>query len=507
MARSCASIASASASSSPSSSAAAVPAAAAGEAAAAPPPVPLRAASSHSTFRATASGLGSLAATFLAGEPAAASSPSEGSLMRPLSSCACSSLCSVLRGRAGNGGAAQARLLDGGWRRTAERGRLAGPPLGPAPHRSSLRMRSPMAALTVALRKSERPPPGLPLRLADDMAWRGAGGAVEVLGVSQVSLRMARGRRGAECGRKSRLQASQLSGGWVEGRRPGMGKKGSPCARPWPKLRSSVASALLQSPSCRHSSHTPAHEPIRQSARLSTMSAPPLALTSNAHAEQKGWRRGQHLVDSLPYVDALAPAEKAAVDKLIEEEVRRSTCRASCTRRGALPGPPPPPARRRSSAGPLIAAGADARFGHRVPLHHPQLALHRRPVLRLCVVRACLRIVRSACSAGSPRRYALRGLHVASAAAVLRRPACFHEVRHVSSPTAPAAPAAHAAPAVQVHRVIYPLCSELHQAAGGAWQRRRRHHLRRPPRAPAQRCSLNAALLCCSCVPAAAPLV
>ena len=48
----------------------------------------------------------------------------------------------------------------------------------------------------------------------------------------------------------------------------------------------------------------------------------PLALASAAFTEQKGWRRGQHLVDSLPYVDGLTPAEKQAVDKLIEEEVR-----------------------------------------------------------------------------------------------------------------------------------------------------------------------------------------
>lgn len=48
----------------------------------------------------------------------------------------------------------------------------------------------------------------------------------------------------------------------------------------------------------------------------------PLALTDVAHGEQKGWRRNSHLVDSLPYVDGLSPAEKAAVDKLIEEEVR-----------------------------------------------------------------------------------------------------------------------------------------------------------------------------------------
>lgn len=48
---------------------------------------------------------------------------------------------------------------------------------------------------------------------------------------------------------------------------------------------------------------------------------PPLALTSTAHAEQAGWRKGQDLMDALPYVDALTPEEKQAVDRLIEEEV------------------------------------------------------------------------------------------------------------------------------------------------------------------------------------------
>jgi pre-mRNA-splicing factor SPF27 len=54
--------------------------------------------------------------------------------------------------------------------------------------------------------------------------------------------------------------------------------------------------------------------------------AVPLALT---HGEdQKGWRRNQHLVDSLPYIDSLTPAEKRAVDQLIEEEVRCASGKA-----------------------------------------------------------------------------------------------------------------------------------------------------------------------------------
>lgn len=44
-------------------------------------------------------------------------------------------------------------------------------------------------------------------------------------------------------------------------------------------------------------------------------------LLSNGQ-EEKGWRRGQHLIDSLAYVDPLSPQEKARVTALVEEEVR-----------------------------------------------------------------------------------------------------------------------------------------------------------------------------------------
>lgn len=47
----------------------------------------------------------------------------------------------------------------------------------------------------------------------------------------------------------------------------------------------------------------------------------PIAIASHAHAEQKGWRRNQDLVDALPYIDTLSPEEKQRVDALIEEEV------------------------------------------------------------------------------------------------------------------------------------------------------------------------------------------
>lgn len=92
----------------------------------------------------------------------------------------------------------------------------------------------------------------------------------------------------------------------------------------------------------------------------------PLALTDVAHSEQKGWRRNQHLVDSLPYVDGLTPAEKQAVDKLIEEEVRPH-CAASCSRRlQGLPAVPPPAA---ATGGGVLAV----RWQHR--RHHRPLAL------------------------------------------------------------------------------------------------------------------------------------
>lgn len=64
------------------------------------------------------------------------------------------------------------------------------------------------------------------------------------------------------------------------------------------------------------------YRPIAAPAAPAMAQQAPLALTDVAHGEQKGWRRNTHLVDALPYVDGLSPAEKAAVDKLIEEEVR-----------------------------------------------------------------------------------------------------------------------------------------------------------------------------------------
>ena len=95
--------------------------------------------------------------------------------------------------------------------------------------------------------------------------------------------------------------------------------------------------------------HTPAaHRPAALLAPRPRAMAHALQLTDVVHGEQKGWRRHQHLVDALPYVDGLTPAEKQAVDKLIEEEVRpigpwapqeRARSAPGCRRRRRCPLP------------------------------------------------------------------------------------------------------------------------------------------------------------------------
>lgn len=47
-----------------------------------------------------------------------------------------------------------------------------------------------------------------------------------------------------------------------------------------------------------------------------------LALDSAPHGEATGWRRGEHLVDALAYIDPLDDDDKAVVNALLEEEVR-----------------------------------------------------------------------------------------------------------------------------------------------------------------------------------------
>lgn len=55
--------------------------------------------------------------------------------------------------------------------------------------------------------------------------------------------------------------------------------------------------------------------------------AQPLALDVAAHGEATGWRKGEHLIDALAYIDPLSQEEKAAVDALIMEELKSSTKR------------------------------------------------------------------------------------------------------------------------------------------------------------------------------------
>lgn len=71
--------------------------------------------------------------------------------------------------------------------------------------------------------------------------------------------------------------------------------------------------------------------------------AAPLQLEYHGKAAATGhWRRGQELIDSLPYIDPLTPDVKATVDGLIEEEMRSSTKRPADYLKEL---PPLPPAR------------------------------------------------------------------------------------------------------------------------------------------------------------------
>ena len=47
-----------------------------------------------------------------------------------------------------------------------------------------------------------------------------------------------------------------------------------------------------------------------------------LLLDSAAHGSSTGWRKGEDLIDALPYVDVLHPDVKRQVDVMIEEEMR-----------------------------------------------------------------------------------------------------------------------------------------------------------------------------------------
>jgi hypothetical protein len=50
-----------------------------------------------------------------------------------------------------------------------------------------------------------------------------------------------------------------------------------------------------------------------------------LALDVAPHGEAEGWRKGEHLVDALAYIDSLDDHDKAVVNALLEEEVEQPT--------------------------------------------------------------------------------------------------------------------------------------------------------------------------------------
>lgn len=57
------------------------------------------------------------------------------------------------------------------------------------------------------------------------------------------------------------------------------------------------------------------------------MSGQPLALAYHSHGEGsglQGWRRGEDVIDSLPYIDLLSDDVQAKVKQMIAEETTRS---------------------------------------------------------------------------------------------------------------------------------------------------------------------------------------
>lgn len=49
-----------------------------------------------------------------------------------------------------------------------------------------------------------------------------------------------------------------------------------------------------------------------------------LALDNAPLGQAAGWRKGENLIDALPYVDRLTPGEKLSVDRLLQEEMKNS---------------------------------------------------------------------------------------------------------------------------------------------------------------------------------------
>ncbi|KAL6756456.1 Pre-mRNA-splicing factor SPF27 [Haematococcus lacustris] len=69
--------------------------------------------------------------------------------------------------------------------------------------------------------------------------------------------------------------------------------------------------------------------------------AKPLALMQAAYGQAQGWRRGEDLIDALPYIDGLTPEFKQQVDALIDDEMKRSIKRPSDYLRELPPVPAP----------------------------------------------------------------------------------------------------------------------------------------------------------------------
>jgi pre-mRNA-splicing factor SPF27 len=66
----------------------------------------------------------------------------------------------------------------------------------------------------------------------------------------------------------------------------------------------------------------------------------PLALDSAAYGQASGWRKGEDLIDALPYIDPLTPDIKKQVEALIEEEMRSSAKRPADYLKELPPLPP-----------------------------------------------------------------------------------------------------------------------------------------------------------------------
>lgn len=179
--------------------------------------------------------------------------------------------------------------------------------------------------------RSQRPLPRSQLLLAN--------GGLNCLVLAVVQERSAPreglARRGALFGRRRRhvgaCRAAQGAWHCVDQAPDTVLEGQSSCGECWGPSRSQVPPSTAIRPSADALQTVLGHSPTLQPpiAPAALLAPRPramahaLQLTDVAHGEQKEWRRHQHLVDALPYVDGLTPAEKQAVDKLIEEEVRR----------------------------------------------------------------------------------------------------------------------------------------------------------------------------------------